>query len=152
MRFCLLSLYIAYAFLSRLIYQSIDLSTAAMKFAIIFALTLSQLSAALPINNTKTGNAERAAAITWYDVDWPLGDASWKETDDWFEDATGISRYALCEQTPPRIFQYALDFTVSGSGFGRTYTFEDLTGHEYSSTVFTDGDHSVDNDSCCKIR
>lgn len=82
---------------------------------------------------------------TWYSVNWPVGDDSWKDTEEFFKKKTGIYRYRLYEQSPPTIYQYALYISVidGGSGWGRTYTFEDQEGDEYPLTVFTDGDHSV---------
>lgn len=86
---------------------------------------------------------------TWYPVNWPVGDASWKDTEEYFKDKTGIYRYRLYKQPKPRIHQYTLSISVidGGSGWGRTYTFEDQEGDQYGLTVFTDGDHYVDFDS-----
>lgn len=102
-------------------------------------------------NHSDCGNSKEFyhGTDTWYSVNWPVGDTTWKDTEEWFKDVTGIYCYKVIEQSQPRIYQYAIYISVvdGGSGFGRMYTFEDQEGGEYSLTAFLNGDHSVNYDS-----
>jgi len=79
----------------------------------------------------------------WYNVDWPVGDSSWKDV----TNVPQLTRYALYEQSQPRLYTYALYVYLTNTGWGTTYTFEDQEGDEYPLTAFTNGAHSVDFDS-----
>ncbi|KAJ7495135.1 hypothetical protein FB451DRAFT_1213438 [Mycena latifolia] len=79
----------------------------------------------------------------WYSVSWPVGDSSWKDV----TNVPQLTRYALYEQSQPRIYTYTLDVYLTNTGWGTTYVFEDQEGDEYSLTAFTNGKHGLDFDS-----
>jgi hypothetical protein len=114
---------------------------AAMKFSIILALGLSQLSAAV-------------ADFANYNVYWPQEPQRiWKETTVDIQEKTGILRYALFEASKPRMYQYTLEVEIA-KGWARTfrgreYNFQDSVqgSSPYGLTAHTSGVHSVDFDS-----
>jgi mRNA-degrading endonuclease HigB of HigAB toxin-antitoxin module len=71
-----------------------------------------------------------------------VGNSSWKKV----TNVPQLTKYALYEQSQPRIFQYTLRVYLTNTEFGETYTFEDQEGNDYTLTVFLDGQH-VDFDS-----
>ena len=88
-----------------------------------------------------------AARSGTYDAGWPVGDATWKQTDSDFEKETGISQYKLFD-VDGLIYKYQLDIVVSEvqGTFGSTYYFIDATDR-YSLTVFLPGVHTVSYNS-----
>ncbi|PWY63040.1 hypothetical protein BO83DRAFT_324813 [Aspergillus eucalypticola CBS 122712] len=104
-----------------------------MNYLFLFILGLFQLACA-----AKSGT---------YNAGWPVGDATWKQTDSDFEKETGISQYRLFE-ADGLIYKYQLDVIVSEvqGTFGCTYYFIDATD-QYSLTVFLTGEHTVSYNS-----
>ncbi|KAI2997879.1 hypothetical protein CBS147346_8501 [Aspergillus niger] len=88
-----------------------------------------------------------AARSGTYDAGWPVGDATWKQTDSDFEKETGISQYKLFD-VDGLIYKYQLDIVVSEvqGTFGSTYYFIDATDR-YSLTVFLPGVHTASDNS-----
>ncbi|OJZ85538.1 hypothetical protein ASPFODRAFT_188969 [Aspergillus luchuensis CBS 106.47] len=88
-----------------------------------------------------------AAKSGTYYAGWPVGDATWKQTDSEFEKETGISQYRLFE-ADGLIYKYQLDIVVSEvqGTFGSTYYFINATDR-YSLTVFLPGIHTVSYNS-----
>lgn len=79
----------------------------------------------------------------WYRVNWPVGDDSWKETEDWVRRRLHITHYRFYKQTRPSAFTFELGVQVTETGWGRTYEFGTPEPDIYSLTVFTDGQHNV---------
>ncbi|KAF7360659.1 hypothetical protein MVEN_00797600 [Mycena venus] len=89
------------------------------------------------------GSTLETREFKWYSVDWPVGDSSWKEV----TNVPQLTKYALYENSQPRIYTYVLHVYLTNTGWGTTYTFEDQEGDEYALTAFTNGQHSIDFNS-----
>lgn len=77
------------------------------------------------------------------DVNWPVGDTTWKYLSQADAATTGITRYRLYPSTSDD-YAYELDFTNTEH---YDYQFWDQTGDYYGVNTFRDGDHYVRYDS-----
>lgn len=112
----------------------------AMKFSIILVLGLSQLSAAI-------------AEFVYFSVDWPVErERIWKATTADIQERTGISCYALFENSKPRIYDYSLEVDID-NGWARMtrrqYRFTDSAQvpDTYILSAYKSGRHSVEFNS-----
>lgn len=86
------------------------------------------------------------AKSDWSRIHWPVGDDTWKETEEWVRTTYDITHYRFYEQSQPRLYTYELGVRVAGIGPSRTYEFATIEPDVYSLTVFRNGDHNVDFD------
>jgi hypothetical protein len=100
------------------------------------------VTAAEGVIKTESPLAPACASGKWYDVDWPLGDRTWKTV-------TGIPRitkYRLL-QVNGFVYTYELGFDISSSGLGTEFKFQDRQPDTYVCVTDRGGEHLVSYNS-----